>query len=324
MLGLEPVVNPPCWASETAVSLNLTIPSLGHVAQTNIAAIRPDGGYDGTPDFRKENRRGLRHHGIWQRRGRRSTDGSTSLWCSVARTPSRAHSSRAIGRVSYSAAGRPLWRAAVELCSAGRPGNRSAGRPQPRPSFPEHQQRTTATSAPAASEPRQPPRVGVPAWSRLAAGQATARARRFFRGDSRSPRQRREIEREAGVIPAVLCGRPGNGQRPSTPGGSFYAAGAAWLVARLRHSSHRFDSRADQPAPPREPPPRTAPRGGRIDRHHRRAPQHAAAHGPPAAPQTPPCASVPHSRSSATNAGADAPRVAPAGTRSQRVTRPPR
>ena len=24
--GLEPVVNPPCWASETAVSLNLTIP----------------------------------------------------------------------------------------------------------------------------------------------------------------------------------------------------------------------------------------------------------------------------------------------------------
>ena len=24
--GLDPVVNPPCWASETAVSLNLTIP----------------------------------------------------------------------------------------------------------------------------------------------------------------------------------------------------------------------------------------------------------------------------------------------------------
>ena len=23
--GLEPVVNPPCWASETAVSLNLTV-----------------------------------------------------------------------------------------------------------------------------------------------------------------------------------------------------------------------------------------------------------------------------------------------------------
>ena len=25
--GLQPVANPPCWASETAVSLNLTIPS---------------------------------------------------------------------------------------------------------------------------------------------------------------------------------------------------------------------------------------------------------------------------------------------------------
>ena len=24
--GLEPAVNPPCWGSETAVSLNLTIP----------------------------------------------------------------------------------------------------------------------------------------------------------------------------------------------------------------------------------------------------------------------------------------------------------
>ena len=27
--GLEPVANPPCWGSETAVSLNLTIPVLG-------------------------------------------------------------------------------------------------------------------------------------------------------------------------------------------------------------------------------------------------------------------------------------------------------
>ena len=25
--GIEPAVNPPCWGSETAVSLNLTIPS---------------------------------------------------------------------------------------------------------------------------------------------------------------------------------------------------------------------------------------------------------------------------------------------------------
>ena len=25
--GLQPVANPPCWASETAVSLNLTIPA---------------------------------------------------------------------------------------------------------------------------------------------------------------------------------------------------------------------------------------------------------------------------------------------------------
>ena len=25
--GLQPVVNPPCWASKTAVSFNLTIPS---------------------------------------------------------------------------------------------------------------------------------------------------------------------------------------------------------------------------------------------------------------------------------------------------------
>ncbi len=30
--GLEPAVNPPCWGSETAVSLNLTIPS--HVLTT--------------------------------------------------------------------------------------------------------------------------------------------------------------------------------------------------------------------------------------------------------------------------------------------------
>ena len=28
--GLEPVANPPCWASETAVSLNLTIPDRGY------------------------------------------------------------------------------------------------------------------------------------------------------------------------------------------------------------------------------------------------------------------------------------------------------
>ena len=29
--GLEPAVNPPCWGSETAVSLNLTIPVIEHL-----------------------------------------------------------------------------------------------------------------------------------------------------------------------------------------------------------------------------------------------------------------------------------------------------
>ena len=38
--GLEPVANPPCWGSETAVSLNLTIPVVSR------CAVRADAGPD--------------------------------------------------------------------------------------------------------------------------------------------------------------------------------------------------------------------------------------------------------------------------------------
>ena len=38
--GLEPVANPPCWGSETAVSLNLTIPS-ADIADYNAYVLTP-------------------------------------------------------------------------------------------------------------------------------------------------------------------------------------------------------------------------------------------------------------------------------------------
>ena len=48
--GLEPAVNPPCWASRTAVGLNLTIPSrssaaVGHSYNTTLATQNQSGVY---------------------------------------------------------------------------------------------------------------------------------------------------------------------------------------------------------------------------------------------------------------------------------------